>query len=73
MSLTEYSRSLSDTGVINSPFHFCMLTFAAALVGLWFLGLVTSVTLGGFIHLLLVVAVVTAMVRIIEGGNPLEA
>ncbi len=48
-----------------------MLTVAALLVGLWFTGLVLSFTMGGFIHLLLVVAVVIAMVRIIEGENPL--
>ena len=50
-----------------------MLTVAALLVGLWLLGLVLSFTLGGFIHLLLVVAVVMALVRIIEGENPLQA
>lgn len=48
-----------------------MLTVAALLVGLWFAGLVLSLTMGGFIHLLLVVAVVLALVRIIEGENPL--
>jgi hypothetical protein len=48
-----------------------MLTVAALLVGLWFAGLVLSFTMGGFIHLLLVVAVVMALVRIIEGENPL--
>ena len=48
-----------------------MLTIAALLVGLWFAGLVLSFTLGGFIHLLLIVAIVMAMVRIVEGENPL--
>ena len=50
-----------------------MLTIAALLVGLWLLGLILSMTFGGFIHLLLVVAVVMALVRIIEGENPLQA
>lgn len=50
-----------------------MLTVAALLLGLWFLGVVLSFTMGGFIHLLLVVAVVMALVRIIEGENPLQA
>lgn len=50
-----------------------MLTVAAFLMALWFTGVVLSFTMGGFIHLLLVVAVVLAMVRIIEGENPLQA
>jgi len=40
---------------------------AAILVILWLLGLVTSYTMGGFIHILLVVAVVILLVRIIKG------
>ncbi len=40
---------------------------AAILVVLWLLGLVTSYTMGGFIHILLVVAVVILLVRIIKG------
>lgn len=48
-----------------------MLTVAALLIGLWFAGLVLSFTMGGFIHLLLVVAIVMALVRIVEGENPL--
>lgn len=44
-----------------------MLTLAALLVGLWLLGMITSFTLGGMIHVVLVVAVVLAMVRIVEG------
>lgn len=48
-----------------------MLTIASLLVAFWFAGIVFSVTLGGFIHLLLIVAVVMALVRIIEGDHPL--
>ena len=40
---------------------------AAVVVILWLLGLVTSHTMGGFIHLLLVIAVVAILVRIIRG------
>ena len=40
---------------------------AAILVVLWLLGLVTSYTMGGFIHILLVVAVVILLVGIIKG------
>ena len=42
-------------------------TIAIVLIVLWLLGLVTSVTLGGFIHLLLVVAIVLFLVRLIGG------
>jgi undecaprenyl pyrophosphate phosphatase UppP len=42
-------------------------TIAAVVVVLWLLGLVTSHTMGGFIHLLLVIAVVVILVRIIRG------
>ena len=42
-------------------------TIAVILVVLWLLGLVSSYTMGGFIHLLLVLAVVVVLVRIIQG------
>ena len=40
---------------------------AVVLVALWLLGVVTSTTMSGFIHILLVVAVVVVLVRIIQG------
>ncbi len=42
-------------------------TLAAILVILWALGMVSSYTLGGFIHLLLVVALIVIVVRVIQG------
>ncbi len=42
-------------------------TIAILLVVLWLLGLVTSTTMGGLIHVLLVVAVVVILVRVISG------
>jgi len=42
-------------------------TLVVILVVLWLLGLVTSYTMGGFIHLLLVVAVVVILIRVIQG------
>jgi hypothetical protein len=48
-----------------------LYTIAVILVILWLLGLVTSYTLGGFIHLLLVIAVVVVLVRIIRGQKVL--
>ena len=47
-------------------------TIAIVLVVLWLLGLVSSYTLGGYIHILLVVALVVVLVRIIQGGDPLK-
>jgi len=46
-------------------------TIAALLVILWLLGIVSSYTLGGFIHILLVLAVIAVLVRIIQGRNPI--
>jgi hypothetical protein len=42
-------------------------TIVVVLVVLWLLGLVSSYTLGGFIHILLVIAVVVILVRLIQG------
>jgi len=44
-------------------------TIAVILVVLWILGLVTSYTMGGFIHALLVIAVVVILVRVIQGRS----
>lgn len=48
-----------------------LLTIAAILLILWLLGMVTSYTLGGFIHILLVLAIIVVLVRLIRGENPL--
>jgi asparagine N-glycosylation enzyme membrane subunit Stt3 len=42
-------------------------TIAIILAVLWLLGMVTSYTLGGFIHILLVIAVVAVLIRVIQG------
>ena len=42
-------------------------TVAVILAVLWLLGMVTSYTLGGFIHLLLVLAIVAVLIRVIQG------
>jgi len=46
-------------------------TIAVILIILWLLGLVSSYTMGGFIHLLLVVAVVVIVIRVLQGRRPL--
>ena len=48
-----------------------LYTVAVILVVLWLLGLVTSYTLGGFIHLLVVIAVIVVLLRIISGRRVL--
>jgi Family of unknown function (DUF5670) len=44
-----------------------LYTLAVILLILWLLGLVSSYTLGGFIHILLVVAIVLLLVRLVQG------
>ncbi len=44
-----------------------LYTLAVVLLILWLLGLVSSVTMGGFIHILLVVAIVMLLVQVIQG------
>ena len=46
-------------------------TIAVILVVLWILGLVTSNTMGGFIHALLIIAIVMILVRVIQGRRVL--
>lgn len=46
-------------------------TIAVILLVLWLLGLVTSYTLGGFIHLLLVLAIVIAVINLVSGRRAL--
>jgi hypothetical protein len=46
-------------------------TIAVILLVLWLLGVVSSYTIGGFIHILLVLAIVMILVRVIQGRKPL--
>lgn len=45
-------------------------TIAVILIILWLLGLVTSFTLGGFVHILLVLAIIVILIRVIQGRKP---
>ena len=47
-------------------------TVIVVLVVLWLLGLATSYTLGGLLHLLLVAAAIVVLLRVIQGRNPLR-
>ncbi len=48
-----------------------LYTIALVLLILWVLGLVSSYTIGGFIHVLLVIAVIIVLLRVISGRKPL--
>lgn len=48
-----------------------LVTIAVILLILWFLGLVSAYTIGGFIHVLLIVAIIMLLIRVIRGENPL--
>jgi hypothetical protein len=50
---------------------FMLYTIAVILIILWLLGLITSYTVGGFIHILLVIAIVLILLRVIRGDRPL--
>ena len=49
-----------------------LTTIAVILLILWLLGFVTSYTLGGFIHVLLVIAIIMILIRLIRGQNPIQ-
>mgnify|MGYP000925881640 FL=1 len=49
-----------------------LTTLITFLLVLWLLGMVTSYTMGGLIHVLLVVAVIVVLLRIISGRNPIK-
>ena len=68
-------RSAHDQGMVkidrNEEENMDLLwTLAVILLVLWLLGLVTSYTLGGFIHVLLVVALIVVLIRVIQGRRP---
>lgn len=48
-----------------------LYTIAVILIVLWLLGMVSSVTMGGFVHVLLVIAAVVILLRIIQGRKVL--
>ncbi|MDP1525614.1 MAG: lmo0937 family membrane protein [Rhodocyclaceae bacterium] len=48
-----------------------LYTIAVVLLILWLLGLVSSYTIGGFIHILLVIAIIVILLRVISGRKPL--
>lgn len=67
-------RVHNDTDATDrKPYDRYMIsTILIVLLILWVLGLATSYTLGGLIHILLVVAIIVVLLRIINGQNPLR-
>ena len=47
-----------------------LYTIAVVMIALWLLGLVTSTTMGGLIHVLLVIAIIMVLVNLIQGRRP---
>ena len=48
-----------------------LATIAIVLLVLWLVGMVSSTTIGGFIHILLVIAIVIVLLRVIQGRRPI--
>jgi hypothetical protein len=63
----KHGRSAVTPSPFNHEDIIMLYTIAVILIILWLLGLVTSYTVGGFIHILLVVAVIMILVRLISG------
>jgi hypothetical protein len=66
------SRGLSFRARMSSAWEAVMLwTIFVILLVLWLLGMVSSYTMGGFIHILLVVALAIILIRVIQGRRPI--
>ena len=48
-----------------------LTTILVLLIVLWLLGMVSSYTLGGFIHILLIIAIAVVLIRVIQGRRPI--
>ena len=71
MRRLQKSRQRIDGKPNNEEVHSMLYTIAVVLLVMWVLGLVTSYTMGGFIHILLVVAVVMVLLNLISGRRSL--
>jgi hypothetical protein len=69
-NMTSARETLADNFNIKKE-AIMLYTIAVVLIILWLLGLVSSYTMGGFIHILLVIAIVVVLLRIISGRKPL--
>ena len=62
-TMTNFYRLKGETTMLWTIFVILLI--------LWLLGLVSGYTIGGFIHILLVIAIVVVLIRIIQGRSPL--
>jgi hypothetical protein len=69
--MTPPSKAPTDLISLLTNTYTMLVTIAIILLVLWLLGLVTSYTIGGFIHILLVVAIILFLIRVIQGRNPI--
>jgi fatty acid desaturase len=67
----QFDERVPQTGVSNQRQRRreMLETIAVVLIVLWLLGLVTSYTMGGLVHALLVIAVVVILIRVIQGRS----
>ena len=65
--VTCYAKQSRCLALITIPVKIMLESLAIVLVILWILGLVTSYTMGGLIHILLVIAVISILLRFITG------
>jgi len=71
--LVRFGTSSGEAdGPQTSTFGLDYAVVAVVLIVLWLLGILTSYTMGGFVHILLVIAIVVVLIRIIQGRNPLK-
>lgn len=67
----SYNYCSRRTGALAYHHSIMLITIAVVLLVLWAVGLVTSYTIGGFIHLLFIAAIILVLVRLIQGKNPI--
>jgi hypothetical protein len=67
---SRVSRPTPQKFVIERVIQMLWTIFVILLI-LWLLGMVTSTTLGGFIHLLLIIAIAVVLIRVIQGRRPI--
>lgn len=67
---TRQAEDYFETGLINlrsdKEDNIMLYTIAVVMIVLWLLGLISSYTMGGFIHILLVIAIVVVLLRVIK-------
>jgi hypothetical protein len=71
LEVADQSKAISPSARATPKEMTMLYTIAVVLLILWALGLVTSYTMGGFVHVLLVIAIVVVLLRVISGRRAL--